>query len=412
MQILGNVDRLDREAWLLLLTSSLFSIATSLSSTFVNVYLFKIENDWMLISFFNVIHYLTAGATFIMGGWLAKKFDRIVAIRMGVAVLAVFYLSVWWLGVHSVSYVVLLGIVIGLGAGFYWLAYNVMYFEITEKDNRDIFNGVNGLCTSVAGIAAPFLSGIIISRMGEFQGYRVIFGISLSIFLCAVLVSFLFKARRARGHYRLGSILSLVKQKKAYWYWVNLAMIGQGLREGIFAFLLGLLFFIIVKSELALGSFFTFSSSVSCLSFYIVSRYMRPELRYRFMFIGVIMMGLAAFPFAFHINDWTIWILGVGSALFYPLYMSPLTSTVFDVIGETNETAELRVEYVVARELALSTGRIAGVLLFMWWIQYSTDIRHIRWFVLIISFIQILAWFAIRHIPVDRLLKLETGKRG
>lgn len=412
MQILGNMDRLDREAWLLLLTSSLFSIATSLSSTFVNVYLFKIENDWMLISLFNVIHYLTAGATFIMGGWLAKKFDRIVAIRMGVAVLAVFYLSVWWLGVHSVSYVVLLGIVIGLGAGFYWLAYNVMYFEITEKDNRDIFNGVNGLCTSIAGIAAPFLSGIIISRMGEFQGYRVIFGISLSIFLCAVLVSFLFKARRARGYYRLGSILSLVKQKKAYWYWVNLAMIGQGLREGIFAFLLGLLFFIIVKSELALGSFFTFSSSVSCLSFYIVSRYMRPDLRYHFMFIGVIMMGLAAFPFAFHINDWTIWILGVGSALFYPLYMSPLTSTVFDVIGETNETAKLRVEYVVARELALSTGRIAGILLFMCWIQYSTDIRHIRWFVLIISFIQILSWFAIRHIPVARLLKLETGKRG
>lgn len=405
MQIFANMDRLDREAWLLLLTSSLFFIATSLSSTFVNVYLFKIEEDWVLISIFNLIQYFTAAVTFVFGGWLVKKWDRVMAIRLGVAVLAFFYLSVWWLGVKSVSYFTGLGIIMGLGSGFYWLAYHVMYFEITEKENRDIFNGVHGLCTSVGGIVAPFISGILISRMGELNGYRLIFGISLLIFLCAVLVSFLFRSRKARGRYELGSILSLIRDHKNNWFWVNMAMIGQGFREGVFAFLIGLLFFVIVKSELALGSFFTFSSAMSCLSFFIVSRYMRPGWRNHFMLVGGWMMGLAAVPFVFQTNEWTIWILGVGVSLFYPLYLSPMTSTVFDVIGQSHETAKYRVEYVVSREMALNLGRIAGVLLFIGWIQYSTALWYIRWFVLVVSFVQIFSWWAMRKIPVMQLLE-------
>jgi MFS transporter, YQGE family, putative transporter len=402
MRLFANMDRMDREAWLLLLTSSLFFMATSLSSTFVNVYLFKMEEDWVLISMFNLIQYFMTAVTFALGGWLIKKRDRVMAIRLGVAVLALFYLGVWWLGARSVDWFSALGVIIGLGSGFYWLAYHVMYFEITEKENRDVFNGLHGFCTSAGGIVAPFVSGLLISKMGELKGYRLIFGISLIIFLCAVLVSFFFRSRKARGNYALRSVLALARDRETDWFWVNLAMTGQGFREGVFAFLLGLLFFVIVKSELALGSFYTVSSAMSCLSFFIVSRYLRPDLRNRYMLVGAWMMGLAAVPFVFQPNEWTIWILGVGVSLFYPLYLSPMTAIVFDVIGQSGETAKYKVEYVVSREMALNLGRMAGVLLFAGWVQSSTSLSSIRWFVLVISFVQIFAWWAMRKIPVQK----------
>ncbi len=176
-----------------------FFMATSLSSTFVNVYLFKMEEDWVFISMFNLIQYLTTAVTFALGGWLIKKRDRVMAIRLGVAVLSFFYLSVWWLGARSVDWFAALGVILGMGSGFYWLAFHVMYFEITEKENRDIFNGLHGFCTSVGGIVAPFVSGFLISQMGELKGYRLIFGISLIIFLCAVLASFLFPFPKSPG---------------------------------------------------------------------------------------------------------------------------------------------------------------------------------------------------------------------
>jgi YQGE family putative transporter len=179
-------------------------------------------------------------------------------------------------------------------------------------------------------------------------------------------------------------------------------MAAQGVREGSFAFLLSLLFFLTVKSEWKLGIFFTVSSLVSMISYYVAGRFIRPSRRNGFILLGTVMMGLVVLPFVFFIKDWTMWIFGVGAALFYPFYMSPLMSTVFDVIGATEESARLRVEYVVARELFLGAGRIAGILLFIWWAGRSSELDHIRWFVLMVGFVQILVWWSIRHIPAER----------
>ncbi|MBS7529966.1 MFS transporter [Hazenella sp. IB182353] len=400
MKILGNIDRLDKEAWLLLLENGLFHIASALSDTFVNVYLWKIKHDWILISWFNFTHYLVGALTFILAGWLTKKVDRVIAVRLGVLMLSIFYVSVLFLGKQSVHYVILLGVIKGLGSGFFWMAYNVLYFEITERHNRDIYNGINGLIYSTAGIIAPFISGLIITKINHFTGYRIIFSISLSVFIAAVFVSFLYKRRHANRSYQLKKVIDLLKDKKNHWYWVSLAMVAQGLREGSFIFLIGLLVYVTTKSELTLGTYLTIASLVSLLSFYVVGKYLKPKRRNAFIFLGTLMMAFASVPLAFHVNQWTVFIFGVGSALFYPFYMSPLTSTVFDVIGENQDTANLRIEYVVVRELALTLGRLVSILLFIWWVNESSSLLHIRWYAFVIGFVQLFAWLAIRKVPL------------
>lgn len=412
MHIFGRTDRLDREAWLLLLMSGLFAIASALSSSFVNIYLWKLKNDWILISWFNTIHYGSAAATFVLAGWMTKHIERVIAIRLGVAGLSVFYLSVLWLGTKAVDYIFWLGILMGVGSGFFWLAFNVLYFEITDRKNRDVFNGVNGFLTSVAGIVAPFISGYIISHMGKFAGYRIIFAVSLAIFISAVMVSFFFKSRRTRGEYQLLPVLKLAGTRGSNWYWVSLAMAAQGLREGIFTFLISLLVFVVTKNEWELGGFFTVQSAVSCLGFFIVSRYMKPALRYRFLLIGAAMMGILILPLVVSLSSGSLWILGVGAAFFYPFYAAPLMASVFDVIGATERAARRRIECVVSRELALNLGRITGILFFIWWMSTFPNLFQIRWFVLIIGFTQLLAWLSIRHVPVGtgEMVKKVAGR--
>jgi YQGE family putative transporter len=195
-------------------------------------------------------------------------------------------------------------------------------------------------------------------------------------------------------------VLSIAKKRDAPWFWVNLAMISQGLREGVFVFLIGLLVYVVVKNEFALGSFFMVQSAVSCFAFFIVSHFMKPLRRYRFILLGSLMMGLVIVPFVWSAGSVTLWILGVGAAFFYPFYMAPLTATVFDVIGATQASARRRVEFVVARELALDLGRIMGILLFIWWIRDSTVLTRIPWVLLLLGFTQLLAWLAIRQVPM------------
>lgn len=399
MRLMDEHDQLDRQAWLLLLINGLFAVSTALSSTFVNVYLWKIKQDYAVIGWYNLFASIAMAATFVAAGKMAKQVDRVVAIRLGVGIHAVFYLSVLSLGEASVQMVPVLGSLLGIGAGFFWLAFHVLYFEITERHNRDIFNGVNGLLTSGAGIVAPLLSGWVITRVDQLTGYRIIFGVSLVIFLFAVIVSFFLERRSAQGDFRLGTVMHHTLRRGTNWFWVNLAMLAQGIREGVLVFLISLLVYVSTENELALGVYLTTVSAVSLVSYYLVGRFMQPHRRNGAIFVGALMLGVVVLPFVWSMETWSLIVLGVGAAFFYPLYMVPLTSTVFDVIGENWKTANLRVEYVVARELALNIGRVLSIVSFLWWVRSSSEIEQLRWLILAFGFVQLFSWAMIRRVP-------------
>jgi YQGE family putative transporter len=410
MGILNRLNRLDRQAWLLLAISGLFAVSTALSNTFVNVYLWKLKRDYGLIGWFNLLQYAAMAVTFIVSGRMAKSVDRVIVIRWGVAVHALFYLCVLLLGDGSARYISWLGGLLGVGAGLFWLAFNVLYFEITERNNRDVFNGMNGFLGSAAGIVAPLLSGWIITHVDRLTGYRIVFGLSMAIFLAAVMVSFLLKRRKVEGKYQLVSVLRQSFRMKERWRWVMAASVAQGAREGVFAFLIALLIYVTTQNEMVLGSFLTVSSLVSLIAFLLVGRYLRMQWRDESLFVGTFMMGVVVLPFVWKVDTWSLFLLGVGAALFYPLYMVPLTSTVFDVIGENKTSARLRIEYVVARELALNLGRVLSLALFLWWVSRTNDWEQLRWLLLIIGFVQIFVWWTLRHVPpVSMTTKPKPG---
>ncbi|MCS1350202.1 MFS transporter [Mechercharimyces sp. CAU 1602] len=400
MRLLAHTDRLDRPAWMLLMINGLFAVATALSNTFVNVYLWKLERDYATIAQFNLVSYISMGITLYFAGKLVKKVDRVIAVRVGVALQALFYTFVLILSEQAGHYVPLLGTFLGIGIGFYWMANNILYFEITERENRDIFNGINGLLVSGAGMVAPLLSGFVITRIDHFTGYRIIFGLSLVIFLAALALTFRLSRRSAHGEYRLREVVRLARNPKKHWFWINLAMIAQGAREGIYLFLIGILVFVSTKNELVLGTFLTFSSAVSLVGFFMVGRFIKPEWRDEAILVGAVMLGLMGLPFLLSQTTWSLLLFGIGIAFFYPLYFIPLTSTVFDVIGQNEKTAALRVEYIVAREMALNVGRVGSIMLFLGWISFSVSLMHLSWFLVTLGFVQVFVWICIRRLPV------------
>ncbi|MDA8351868.1 MAG: MFS transporter, partial [Firmicutes bacterium] len=117
MSLLGKTDRLDRPAWLLLIINGLFAVSTAMSNTFVNVYLWKLKQDFIVIGRFNLASYLAMAITFVLAGRLAKQLDRVIAIRIGVALQALFYLAVLFFGPRSAELVIPLGFFMGIGSG-------------------------------------------------------------------------------------------------------------------------------------------------------------------------------------------------------------------------------------------------------------------------------------------------------
>src|SRR5690625_4812141 len=228
-------ESMNRDLFILLIIGGLYSLGIFLSNTFVNVYLWRQTNDFITIAMYNLAIFIFQPITFIVAGKLAKKVDRIIVLRLGVTFLSIFFLTVLIIGERAAVFNFLLGCLLGVGYGFYWLAFNVLTFEITEPETRDFFNGFLAGLESLGGMIGPVLAGIIITRLATDVGYTTVFSISLGLFVLAVVCSFFFKRRKAEGKYGLLTVIREVKTNKN-WKNVIIANLFQGMREGLFVF--------------------------------------------------------------------------------------------------------------------------------------------------------------------------------
>src|SRR5690625_1107451 len=167
-----------KDLYVLLLIGGLYAIGLFLSNTFVNVYLWRQTEDFLTIATYNLAIVISKPITFIFAGKITKKIDRVIVLRLGVIFLSLFFLTVLILQDHASYFNVLLGSLIGIGYGFYWLAFNVLTFEITEPYNRVFFNGILGSLQSISGMVGPLLAGTIILHMETNIGYMTIFSLS------------------------------------------------------------------------------------------------------------------------------------------------------------------------------------------------------------------------------------------
>lgn len=362
-KILGDV-KLTKDLSLLLIIGGLYSLSVALSNTFVNIYLWKQTGKYSDIALYNLSIVVLQLLTFILAGRWAKKIDRVIVLRMGVIFLALFYVMVLISGTKASTYLLLLGSLLGVGYGFYWLAYNVLTFEITEPDTRDFFNGFLGIVSSAGGMIGPIAAGIIITRFDRFTGYTIVFGMSLALFAFAVFMSFSLKPRPSSGSYCFKQIINERNQNEN-WRLITNANFFQGLREGTFAFVISVFVYISTGSEMSLGTFGLLNSGISFVAYYFASRLIKQKNRKKAILIGGIILYVAVLLIVWDLNFVKLLIYGGMIAIAYPLLLVPYMSTTYDVIGTGWKAGEMRIEYIVVREIFLNLGRIVSILSFL-----------------------------------------------
>ncbi len=362
-KLIGDVE-VNKDLMLLLIIGGLYSLSIALSNTFVNVYLWKQSGEFSDLGFYNLAIVVFQPLTFILAGRWAKKIDRVIVLRLGVVFLALFYLFVLFIGDKASTYLLMLGALLGIGYGFYWLAFNVLTFEITEPETRDFFNGFLGILTSVGGMIGPFAAGYIISTLEKFTGYTVIFTISLLLFFAAVILSLFLKRRGAEGRYELRRIFEERKNNNN-WRYITNAHFFQGLREGTFLFAVSVLVFITTNSEMALGTFGLLNSAVAFVCYYLATRLIKKEYRKKAILAGGLILYAAIFFLVFELTYMKLLFYAVTIAIAYPLLLVPYVSLTYDVIGRGWKAAEMRIEYIVVREVFLNMGRAASIILFL-----------------------------------------------
>lgn len=371
----------------------------ALSNTFVNIYLWKQTGSYVDIALYNLSIVVLQPLTFILAGRWAKKIDRVIVLRIGVIFLSLFYLTVLIAGTRAAAYLLLLGSLLGIGYGFYWLAFNVLTFEITEPETRDFFNGFLGTLSSFGGMIGPLAAGLIITNFEKFTGYTIVFGLSLGLFALAVVLSFFLKRRPAEGKYYFKRIIE-ERKRNENWRLITNAHFFQGLREGVFLFVISVFVYISTGSEMALGTFGLLNSGISFIAYFLASRYIKKNFRKKAILIGGLLLYAAVLIIVWEVTYTKLLIYAAMIAVAYPLLLVPYMSTTYDVIGVGWKAAEMRIEYIVVREVYLNLGRIVSILSFIAAVTWFNEEKSIPILLLLLGAGHTLIYLFIKRVRI------------
>lgn len=383
-----------RNAKILLGVSALFAFGMGLSGIFINVFFWKQTSNFIVIVIYNLIHYVTTPITFILAGALAKKKNGIWSLRIGLIIYAIFYALILLVGNKGIGYIFFLGIIFGMAAGFYWLAFNTLSFDFTNINNRDTFNGFNGSCGGIAAAIAPITSAYIISRFNGIKGYKVVFAMTLTIFILLILISSILRCR---------SYSSKLNLKKAFasnceeWRIIRKSTLFWGFRDVIIVFLVNILIIETTKSELSLGKFTLIASLISSTAYILVQKVIKPARRKFSIIFGTIGSFLAICGLAIKISYSTLISYVVMDAFFIPFFIIQLSSSTYNVIDRAHEE-DMRIEYMINKDIALNCGRVISSLILIILLATFKNLSILKTYLVFIGLAPVISGYFLRKL--------------
>ncbi|MFC4599115.1 MFS transporter [Cohnella hongkongensis] len=354
--------RLSTEARVALFIHGCFQFGASMSGLFLNLYLWRLTEDLTINGMFNLIVYGVTPAAFAVGGWIAKKKDRMVTYRLGIASITVFFLVVIFAQENVVVYYPLFGVLNGFALGLYWTGYIVLMYDVTTIRNRSRFMGVNMIVFNSAGLAGPALSGFLIGLFEGLSGYLLIFGFASALFGLASLFSL--KIRAVPAHHRSYylSFAGPMMKKSRLWLKSLIAFFLLGLSQGLMLFLPNILMFQTVGREDQVGYLTVFFALLTIATGYAISRRRKPvRIRRELTAASLCIVAGAAVLFV-DIKLWTVVLFMSIYSIMAPFIVNMLTTYYYSVMDELPLKGLFRIESVVVRELFLNVGRVLSIL--------------------------------------------------
>lgn len=373
-----------------------------MSGLFLNLYLWRLTQDLAVNGIYNIIVFILTPPAFALGGWIAKRRDRMVTYRLGIVMIAIFYLMVVIAQEHVAQYYIWFAIFNGIAAGFYWTGYLVIQYDVSTEANRIRFLAINMIVFNSSGLAGPALAGFIIQRSEGLQGYIVIFTLAFIMFLIAAIVSFRIPMIQSHHKAYYLKLMGLVMNKNRRWMKALYSFFVLGLFQGIMLFLPNIMLYQTVGREDWVGYLGVFFSSLTVATGYVISRKAQKEQVRKYVLLSTTGVVIGSALLLFQVQFWSVAIFMILFSICNPLAVNTLTSYYYRLIGTLPLKGQLRVESVVMRELFLNVGRVFSITLLIF---LARDLQSV-WLPIVLF-----AMAALQYVSVALIKEKQTGEQ-
>jgi MFS transporter, YQGE family, putative transporter len=343
--------------------NGIFTFAIGLSTIFLNIFLWKLDKSFQLLAIYNLIIALVIIVSFPICSWIARMKDPIFTIRIGFMFYMITYGSTLLFRDNLAEYIVIVSILMGMAISLFAVGSHIAILDMTENATRDKFLYLQGFIASIAGMLAPLIGGFCIEQFNGETGYYIVFSISCLLMIVAIILSYKIHAQPVL---RKSQFWKVVKSPNKKWKGMVPIMIADGIFGGAFeTFLIAMMTFYILGSELDLGIFQSLSSIVALMASLLLARYSKPTRRFMIYSIGALLLMLISSLLAFLPVFFTLVIFSI----LYPVGKNMISTTMFSWLYAAIEAdpnyKDRRLDYIVMREIPLGLGRVVGIVIFL-----------------------------------------------
>lgn len=388
---------LQSAAQMMIILHLFYFLGDYLSNIFVSVYIWKLHQNLTHVAWFYVYESISCFFLSTLAGQLVKRKSPSVGIGIGTLFLALFYFCMLVLQEQAIHYLLLLGILKGMGISFYWTSFHFLVLLFTNGQERHLYNGYLEVTSAISSLITPIISGGVIYFLHGNQGYIVIFLLSLLFFLTSTILSFFIKLPELPSKsFQFKPILSDFIHPKKRWFWGMQGNLMQGISDGIFMMLPGVFYFLFLKHEWNLGLLTSFFALMTLISNFLVGHLLSLEHRHKSILFATLIHATCASSVLFSPSWITILLFGIGNSLVKPWYFVPSVSAYYDYIDQKPKKEEYYIEYLVSREWALTAGRAISLLFLLWLTtHFRTAQESLQWYTFFLALGLPYIWFAV-----------------
>jgi MFS transporter, YQGE family, putative transporter len=384
---------------ILLITNMIYAFVLPIIEIFVVAYIMRSSNDPVKA----VIYYLTVYTgipfTFLINGYLLNHFKVASLYSFGMLLSGLSMLIMMNLKELSVAGLGLSGILMGASFGFFWANRDFLALSTTNDDNRNYYYGLETFFYTITAILVPALVGaFLIHSINWFGGniagsYRAV---TIGVFILTIISSIVIH----KGSFKNPALKKFVYFKfDNLWNKMLVLAVLKGLAQGYLVTAPAILVMRLVGNENALGIIQSTSGIVTALMLYILGRLTKPKHRIYIFSIGYAVFLIGALFNGLLFSSLGVMIFVLSIVLFRPLHdiaYFPIQMKVINVVSEKEKRSEFA--YIFNHEFGLYVGRFLGLVLFIFLANYISEIVALKYSIIFIAVIQILAIPLAKHI--------------
>jgi len=387
-----HFERISRNAQRLVISFFMYGLGVPLITTFTNAFIWSNSHNFASVIVYNIGSWVTLPIMYFTNGVLLQFIPAPLLYTFGLILTASAPVIVIMFSLKGLISMFLVGIIFGMGWGFYWSNRTFYTLRNTEDLNRNYFYSLTFTIDIITGIVVPFIIGWVIVLGGNLS-YRILAILLFITYLTAGLTTL--KLSMDPSEHAHG----IVTKIKGKWNLMRCISFFFGFQSGTNLVLPSLMILYLLGNEGILGTVSSFGALLSAFSIYQIGKIALTHHRIRIFALGVTVLVIATAMLALYPSNLGIVMYVVGTAITANFTWSSYNPMLMRLIDQYTPTKKQnRFKYIVDHEVFLNMGRITGVGIFFLLYSFSSKLLALRFTPVIITSFQVLVLFLLKKI--------------